>query len=63
MGVKHRKTSIKEARKKLTNEQIEEQLATADETAIALFELALEQEEINAAQDEALIELFEKIGG
>lgn len=63
MGVKHRKTSIKEAREKLTLEKVEEQLALADETAIALYEMALAQDDINAAQDEALIELFEKLGG
>lgn len=63
MGVKHKKTSIKEARNKLTLEKVEEQLAAADETAIELYELSLAQEETNAAQDEALIELYELIGG
>ena len=56
---------------------LEEQIAQADETAIALYESQLEQEEINksqdetiaaqndiiAAQDEALIMLYEMIGG
>lgn len=42
---------------------LEEQLAQADETAIYLFEMQAEQDEINAAQDEALIALFEMIGG
>lgn len=63
MGVKHKKTSIKEERKKLTLEKVAEQLAAADEAAIELYELTLIQEETNAAQDEALIELFELIGG
>ena len=38
-------------------------LAQTDETAIALFEAQEEQNEINAAQDDALIELYELIGG
>lgn len=63
MGVKHRKDSIKELKNKLTFEKIAEQLAITDELAIELYEAKLEQEEINAAQDDALIELFELIGG
>lgn len=63
MGVKHRKDSIKELKNKLTLEKLAEQLATTDETAIELYEATLEQETINAAQDDALIELFELIGG
>ena len=42
---------------------LEEQLAQADETAIYLFEMQAVQDEINAVQDEALIALFEMIGG
>lgn len=42
---------------------LEEALAQTDETAIALFEAQEEQNEINAAQDDALIELYEMIGG
>ena len=42
---------------------LEEQMALADETAITLFEGQLEQEEINTAQDDALIELYEMMGG
>lgn len=42
---------------------LEEQIAQADETAIELFEMQLAQEEINAAQDDALIEIYEMIGG
>ena len=42
---------------------LEDQLAQADETNIALFEAQAAQEEINTAQDEALIALFEMIGG
>lgn len=39
------------------------QLQQADDTAIELYEAHLAQEEINAAQDDALIELYEMIGG
>lgn len=42
---------------------IYEQLAQADETAIELYEAQMEQEEINTAQDDALIEIYELIGG
>lgn len=42
---------------------LEAQIAQADETAIELFEMQLAQEEINAAQDDALIEIYEMIGG
>lgn len=42
---------------------LEEALIQTDETAIALFEAQMEQEEINVAQDEALIEIYEMIGG
>ena len=42
---------------------LEEQLAMTDETAIYLFEAQAAQEEVNNAQDEALIALFEMIGG
>lgn len=42
---------------------LEAQIAQADETAIELYEAQLAQEETNAAQDEALIELYEMIGG
>ena len=42
---------------------IHEQLAMVDETAIELYEANLAQEEINAAQDDALIEIYEMIGG
>lgn len=40
---------------------LESDLADTDETAIALYESSLEQEEVNAAQDEALIELYEAL--
>lgn len=43
--------------------QLEEQLAQADEMAIELYEAQAAQEEINSAQDEALISLYEMIGG
>lgn len=42
---------------------LEEQVAQADETAIELYEMQMAQEEINAAQDDALIEIYEMIGG
>ena len=42
---------------------LEDQLAQADETAVELFEMQLAQEEINAAQDDALVEIYEMIGG
>ena len=38
-------------------------LMQADETAIALFEAQLAQNEINRVQDEALIELYEIMEG
>lgn len=43
--------------------ELEQALAQTDETAIELFEMQLAQDEINAAQDDALIELYELIGG
>lgn len=49
-----------------TNAQVQtlkDDLATTDETAIELYEGQLAQQEINAAQDDALIELYELIGG
>lgn len=42
---------------------LEEQLLLTDETAVELYEMQLAQEEINIAQDTALIELYEMIGG
>lgn len=42
---------------------LEEQMVMADNTAIELFEAQLAQEEINAAQDVALIEIYEMMGG
>lgn len=42
---------------------LEEALAQTDETAIALYEAQAEQEAINAAQDEALIEIYEMMEG
>lgn len=43
--------------------QAESQLASADEAAIELYEASLAQWEITAAQDDALIELYEMLGG
>lgn len=40
-----------------------QQLISTDETAIELYEAMMAQEEINTAQDDALIELYEMIGG
>lgn len=42
---------------------LEENLAQADDTAIELYESQQEQEAINNAQDDALIEIYEMIGG
>jgi uncharacterized coiled-coil protein SlyX len=42
---------------------LEGQLAQSDETAIELYEAMAAQEEINTAQDEALIAIYEMIGG
>ena len=43
--------------------EVNDSLALADETAIELFESQLAQDEINVAQDNALIELYEMVGG
>lgn len=42
---------------------LEDALAQTDETAIALYEANEEQSQINAAQDEALIEIYEMMEG
>ena len=42
---------------------LEEALAQTDETAITLYEAQAEQETINASQDEALLEIYEMLGG
>lgn len=39
------------------------QLQQADDTAIELYEAHMAQEEINAEQDDALLEIYELIGG
>lgn len=44
-------------------DDLETALAQTDETAIELYEAMAAQEEINEAQDEALIDLYELIGG
>lgn len=41
--------------------ELEEQIAQADETAIALYEEQEKQEAINSQQDEALMEIYEMI--
>ena len=41
----------------------EEALAQTDETAIALFESQAEQASINAQQDDALLDIYEMLGG
>lgn len=43
--------------------ELEDALAATDETAIELYEAMMAQEEVNTAQDDALIELYEMIGG
>ena len=40
---------------------MKEQLQQADDTAIELYEAHMAQEEINAAQDDALIEIYERL--
>ena len=40
-----------------------EALAQTDETAIALFESQAEQASINAQQDDALLDIYEMLGG
>ena len=45
------------------NEELAAHLAETDEVAIDLFEASLAQEDINAEQDEAIIEIFEMMGG
>jgi hypothetical protein len=42
---------------------LQSDLAQADETAIELYEANAEQQATNEAQDEALIELYELVGG
>ena len=44
-------------------EALEEALAQTDETAIALFESQAEQASINAQQDDALLDIYEMLGG
>ena len=44
-------------------EALEEALAQTDETAITLFESRAEQESINAQQDNALLDIYEMLGG
>nr|DAZ70686.1 MAG TPA: hypothetical protein [Caudoviricetes sp.] len=42
---------------------LEEALVQTDEIAIALFESQAEQESINAQQDDALLDIYEMLGG
>ena len=44
-------------------EALEEALAQTDETAIALFESQAEQASINAQQDDALLDIYDMLGG
>lgn len=44
-------------------DSLEDALAQTDETAIELYEANEEQQSINAAQDEALIEIYEMLEG
>lgn len=44
-------------------EGLKADLATTDETAIQLYEAQLAKDAVDAAQDDALIELYEMIGG
>lgn len=43
--------------------ELEKQLLLADETAVELYETQIVQEEINMAQDEALVEIYEILEG
>lgn len=52
-------TNARQAADAENREALEEALAGADETAIALYEAQEAQETINAQQDEALMELYE----
>lgn len=55
-----------EVRAPTTDERLaslEDALAQTDETAIELFEAQEQQAEINAAQDDALIEIYELLEG
>ena len=45
------------------NKLVNEHLAEADEIAIELFEAGLAQDAINAEQDEAIIDIYEMMGG
>lgn len=42
---------------------VKEQLAQADDAAIELFEAQAAQAEVSAQQDEAIIDLYTRIGG
>lgn len=52
---------------KPTNEEritlLEAQLAESDEVAISLYEAQAAQEAVNAEQDDAILELYELVGG
>ena len=54
--------SARQAADTENREALEEALAGADETSIALYEAQEAQETINAQQDEALMEIYEMIG-
>ncbi len=43
--------------------QLQEALSTTDEVAISLYEATLDNDEINAAQDDSIIEIYEMLGG
>ncbi len=43
--------------------ELEAQLAESDEAAIALYEAYLAQKDVEAEQDEAILELYELLGG
>ena len=52
-----------ENRISINEETMKIQLAESDEIAIELYEANLAQEAINAEQDEAIIEIYEKMEG
>ena len=45
------------------NTELVDALAITDETAIELYEMQMAQNAVNTAQDDALIELYEMLGG
>lgn len=49
------------AEQMMINQDLQDQLAMQDETAIELYEAQAAQEEVNAMQDESIIQLYEML--